>query len=194
MIHGIKTFCNIKQTCAGYGIIINILKPIMHSMTKASLCWVSFQINILIHWNKIMVFQKINDLITHNRCYHLCNMTCDRYWTIIIFVINVAIILIDRRHSVVLPFLLNDTRLREFIYHICQCQCQVHTQYTIIALLGRDPKYVSISLLDILLKRKLWILFEPFQNNCHLNFEVLSSVCCQYWQNGDWNHSQKCHK
>ena len=29
--------------------------------------------------------------------------------------------------------------------------------------LGRDSKYVSMSLLDILLKRKLWIPFGPFQ-------------------------------
>ena len=64
-----------------------------------------------------MLFQKINHLITHKRLYHLCNMTDDRYWTIIIFVINVAIIFIDRRHSGVLPILLKDSRLKGFIYH-----------------------------------------------------------------------------
>ena len=68
---------------------------------------------------KTMLFQKINNLIIHKRFYHLCNMN-DRYWTIIIFVINVAIILTDRRQSGVLPVLLKDTRLKRFIYHICQ--------------------------------------------------------------------------
>ena len=46
-------------------------------------------------------------------------MIYDRYWTIIIFVINVATILIDTRHSGVLPVLLKDTQLKGFIYYIC---------------------------------------------------------------------------
>ena len=40
-------------------------------------------------------------------------MTYDRNWTIIIFVIYVAIILINRRHSGVLPVLLKDTDVRD---------------------------------------------------------------------------------
>ena len=67
-----------------------------------------------------MLLKKINNLITHKGFYHLCNMTYDRYWTVIIFVINVTIILIDKRQSGVLPVLLKDTRLMGFIYHICQ--------------------------------------------------------------------------
>ena len=40
-------------------------------------------------------------------------MIYDRYWTIIIFVINVAIILIDRRRSGVLPVLLKTSDLKD---------------------------------------------------------------------------------
>ena len=120
VIDGIKTFWNIKQTNTCYGTIINILKPIIYNTMKASLCWVSLHISRLVHWNKTVLFQIINNLIPHKRFYHLCNMTDDRYWTLIIFVINVAIILIDRRHSGVLPILLKDTWLKGFINHICQ--------------------------------------------------------------------------
>ena len=108
---------------------------------KASLGGMSFQISRLIHWNKTMLFQNINSLTTHKEFY-LCNMIYHRCWTIIIFVINVAIILIDRRHSGVLPVLLKGTRLKGFIYHIClwyrniwgwfSPQNEVHAQYIII--------------------------------------------------------------
>ena len=88
-----------------------VMAPSLHS--QASFCWVSSQISKLIHWNQTMRFQKINNLITHKRFYRLCNLTDDRYWTIIISVINVAIILIDRRHPGVLSILPRYTRLRD---------------------------------------------------------------------------------
>ena len=130
---------------------------------KVSLGGVSFQISRLIHWNKTMLFKQINNLITHKGFYHLCNMIYDRYWTIIIFVINVVIILIDSRDSGVLPVLLKDTQLKGFIYHICLwenlpieiCgadslnQTRAISNISSVGLLGRDPKYVLISSLDI---------------------------------------------
>ena len=89
--------------CTRYGTIINILYPVIYNTMKASLSKVSFQISRLVHWNKTMLFQNINRLITHKGFYHLCNMIYHIYWTIIIFVIDVAIILIDRRHCGFLP-------------------------------------------------------------------------------------------
>ena len=83
-------------------------------------------------------------------------MIYDRYWTIIIFVINVAII--DRRHSGVLPVLLKG--IKGFIYYICQWEnlpIEIYgadslnkTRSTIpnvssVDLLGGDPKYGLIS-------------------------------------------------
>ena len=88
------------------------------SSMRASLCGVSFQISWLVHWHKTMLIQKSNDLITHKGFYHLRNMIYGRCWTIIIFVINVTIVLIHRRHSGVLPVLLKDTRLRDFLSHL----------------------------------------------------------------------------
>ena len=41
-------------------------------------------------------------------------MIYDRYWTMIIFVINVAITFIDRLQSGVLPVLLKNSRLKGF--------------------------------------------------------------------------------
>ena len=141
VIDGIKTFWNIKQTGSRYGTIINIPKPVIYNTMTASLGGMSFQISRLIHWNKTMLFRKINSLRTH-KGFYLCNMIYHRYWTIIIFVINVAIILIDRRHSGDLPVLLKGTGLKGFIFHICQwCrnlwgwssqQNEVHAQYIII--------------------------------------------------------------
>ena len=106
---------------------------------------------------------------------HLCNMIYDIYWTIMIFVINVAIILIDRRHSGVLPVLLKDTQIKGCIYYICLWEnlptgiygadnkTRSSSNISSVGLLGRDPKYVLISSLDIFVKRKLWMLFGPFQ-------------------------------
>ena len=150
---------------------------------KASLGEVSFQISRLIHWKKTMLFQKINNLIANKGFYQLCNMIYNRYWTIVIFVINVAIILIDRCHSGVLLILLKDTRLKGFIYHICQWYINIRGWFSkktrsisniwLLDLLGRNPKYVLISSL-VFLKRKLWILLGPFHKNWHQNFENLS--------------------
>ena len=64
---------------------------------------------------KLCSSKPINNLITHKGFYHLYNMIYDIYCTIIICVINVAIILIDRRHSGVLTVLLKDTRLKGFV-------------------------------------------------------------------------------
>ena len=51
--------------------------------------------------------------------------------------------------------------------------------------LGRDPKYVLISSLDIFLKRKLWILFGPFQKKWSSkvwNFEfILLLILAKWW-------------
>ena len=91
-------------------------------------------------------------------------MADDRYWAMIIFVINVAIILIDRRHSGVLPILLKDSRLKGFITFANDIEIYGADSFnktmsipniSLLDLLGRDPKYVTISALDILLKRKL---------------------------------------
>ena len=41
---------------------------------------------------------------------------------------------------------------------------------SLLDLLGRDPGYVLISSLDISLKRKLWMLFGPFQKQLLLKF------------------------
>ena len=177
-------------------------------MMNASLGEVSFQISRLIHWNKTVLFKKINNLITHKGFYHFLNMIYDRYWTIIIFVINVAFILIHRRHSGVLPVLLRDNRFKGFIYHICQWKnlpIEIHgadflhetksiDNISLVDLLGRDPKYVLISALDILLKRKVWILFGPCQKQLSSKFWNFELILLLIWPNGDWYHSQKCHK
>ena len=109
-------------------------------------------------------------------------MIYHRYWTIIIFVINVAIILMDRRNSGVLPFLLKGTRLKGFIItfgndieymglilSIKRGPCPI---YQFLDLLGRDPRYVLIYSSDIFLKQKLWILFGPFQKQFSSKFWV----------------------
>ena len=110
-------------------------------------------------------------------------MIYDRYWTIIIFVINVVIILKDRHHSSVLPVLVKDTRLKGFIYHQFANDIEIYgadslnkTRSTpnlpLLDLLGRYPKYVLISSSDIFLKQKLWLLFGPFQKKMSSKFLV----------------------
>ena len=144
---------------------------------------------------------KINNLITRKGFYHLCNMIYDRYWMMIIFVINVAIILIDRRHSGVLPVLLKDNRLQGFIYYICQWENLPLKIYgadflhktrsipniSLVDLLRRDPKSILISSLDIFLKRKLWIFCWTFPETivikilkCWVNFVV--NIAKRWWK------------
>ena len=94
----------------------------------------------------------------------------------IIFVINVAIILIDRRHSGVLPVLLKDTRLKGFVYHICQWENLPIEIYgadslnktrsipniSLVDLLGRDSKYVFNIFIRHLLETKNMNTFWTF--------------------------------
>ena len=99
-------------------------------------------------------------------------MTYDRNWTIIIFVIYVAIILIDRRHSGVLPVLLKDTRPKGFIYHICQWyrniwgwfsqENEVHTQYIIIRLIRKRSQICFNIFLRHILETKTINTFWAF--------------------------------
>ena len=99
----------------------------------------------------------------------------------------------------VLPVLLKDARLKGFVYHICQWENLPIELYgagslnknrsipniSLVDLLGRDPKYVLISPLYIFLKRKLWILFEPFQKQLsskYGNFEfILLLILAKRW-------------
>ena len=92
-------------------------------------------------------------------------MIDDRYWTIIIFVINVAIILMDRRHSGVLPVVPKTPDLRDLLITFANDmkiygadslnKTRSIPNISLLDLLGGDPKYVLISSLDILSKRKL---------------------------------------
>ena len=45
-----------------------------------------------------------------------------------------------------------------------------------------EMRYFSISVLDNLVKQKVWILFEPFQNKSSGWFRNLELVCYRYWQ------------
>ena len=76
-------------------------------------------------------------------------MIYDRCWTVIIFVINVAIILIDRRHSGVLPVLFKPSDLMDLFItfandiEIYGADSRNKTRSTpnilLLNLLGRDP-------------------------------------------------------
>ena len=66
---------------------------------------------------------------------------------------------------------------------------------SLMGLLVRDPIYVSISSLDIFLKRKLWILFVPFQKKIVIKIlKFWVYFVANIGKTGGWNHSQKCHK
>ena len=155
------------------------------SITRWRPVWVEC---VLMHWNNIMLFQKIYNLITHKAFHHLCNMIYDRYWAIISFVINVAIILINRRHSGVLPVLLKDTRLKGLItfandIEIYRDDSLYETRsmpnISLLDLFVRYPKYVLISSLDIFLKRKLWMLLGLSMIKIVIKTLIfLSSFCC----------------
>ena len=96
--------------------------------------------------------------------------------------------------------LLKGNRLNKgFINHICQWENLPKEIYgadslhktrsipniSLVDLLGRDPKHVLIYSLDIFLKRKLWILFGPFQKQLSYkfwNFEfILLRILAKRW-------------
>ena len=90
-------------------------------------------------------------------------MIYDRYWPIIVFVINIAIIHIDR-----LVFFQPGAKTSDLrdLYITIANDIEIYgadylnktrsiPNISLLDSLGRDPKYVLISSLDIFLKRKL---------------------------------------
>ena len=75
------------------------------------------------HFEKKSLVLPINDLITDKSFYYFCNITYHRYWTMIIFVIDVPAILTDSLQiEVILTFFqswLNKHRIQDiYLWHL----------------------------------------------------------------------------
>ena len=135
---------------------------------------------------------KKSNLITHKAFHHLGYMPNNRYWPVIVFVIGVTIIFINREILAFFQSCLKTLNSRD-LFIICANDSEIYgadsfsktTSIPSTSFLGWELKYFSISLLDTLVKRKAWILFEPFQSKLSDIFWNLEFIFYRYWQNAD---------
>ena len=117
-----------------------------------------------------MWLQKVYNLITHKTFHHLGYMPSNRYWTVIVSVIDVTIIFRNRQYSSIFPVfntpysrdifmtLANDSKLygADSFNNITSIP-----RISFLWLLRLRTEIFSISLLDTRVKRKVWMIFYP---------------------------------
>ena len=152
-----------------------MFKPVVYYTMKIGLCWMHFQISRLVHSNKTMCLQIVSNLITHKTFHHLGYMSNNRYWTVIVFVIDVTIIF---KIGDTLSFFQSCSNTPDSwdLFMTLANDSEIYgadslnnatsiPRISLFDFLGCELRYFSIPLLDILVKRKVWILFEPFQKS-----------------------------
>ena len=122
-------------------------------------------------------------------------MSNNRYWTVIVFVIGVTIVFMNRRYSSIFQSRSNTPDWRDLFITLAK-DSEIYgadslnnttfiPRISLFDFLRWELRYFSISLLDTLVKRKVWILFEPFQYNSsdkswNLEF-ILLPISAKFW-------------
>ena len=132
-------------------------------------------------------------------------MIYGRFWTVINFVINISIILLDRHNTSHLSILLRHTRLEWFTYDICQWW-KIHEAYFFLKKRGPYRVYhYWIYYVDISDNVQYIYLIPSWNENYEYSldlssinhqpkFEIWDSFVAKFLQIDGWNHLQKCYK